>query len=508
MHRRQKTKLLPIFMAAILLASSLYNFSARALSDAELDKFAQNDIYFYDPGTRNIYNGAFCDNLHNIGIAPTDIFNSNAIAIMGIMAQHGYSAAAIAGVMGNLAGENSTFEPGNVEYPYGDITDRDFRITEWERFGKNGFGIVQWTSAGRQERLQQYADEHNGSLLDLNIQIGFMIQELGGYNYSAEKSKDYSIEEATFIIYDDYEAPGSSFWKGEHNGKYYNDYDPDSLDQLSETETPAAWNAYNTRLKYARAAFELITENNIAAGNPVIDSLCSSGGNTNYPAPTVTPSIKLGTIADMIKDPSNLTNVQCAEGTRDLGVYENAHYKNEKISVRLCEIPNLDSNSEESKSLVTSLGTVSANKHAVVNSLVSGAFYKMVEYIEETYGWDMSASTAFRSYDHQARLWEYYGKDRNRVSPPGSSNHEAGFAVDLDIPKSGISTIFVAEQISSCEGASFDNWSSRSDADEVKEGRENRWNSKHSGILCNVTPAYGLYRPLSNEVWHVQPKAR
>jgi len=492
-------------MVAILSASFLGNISASALSDAEFDKFAQNDIYFYDPGNRSIYSGSFCNGNQTLDIKPTSVFNENAITVMGLMAQSGYSAPAIAGVLGNLAGENSTFEPGNVEYPYGDITDRGFRITEWERFGKNGFGIVQWTTAGRQTNLQNYADEHGGSLLELSIQIGFMMQELSGYNYSAEQSQNYSIEEATFIIYDKYEAPGSSFWI-DHNDKHYNDYDPKTLDQISETQTPAAYAAYNTRLSYAYAAYNLITTNNIAAGNPAVDSLCNSnGGNIDYPAPTVSPDVKVGTIAEMVKDPANFTNVQCAPNTIDLGIYTNAHYKGEKISVRLCEIPNLDSSSDESKSITTSLGTVSAHRHAIVNSLVSGAFYEMVKYIKETYGWEITASTAFRSYEHQEQLWDRYGHNPNEAAKPGTSKHESGFAVDFDIPKSS-SSIFEAKQLSSCEGVRF-TWSERTDHRETDDGRKERWDSKHSEILCKVTPAYGLWRPLSNEVWHVQPIA-
>ena len=149
---------------------------------------------------------------------PNDVYNENATKIMTALLQAGYSKVEVAGVMGSLKGESGAFNPGEGENAYmGDATigDKSFRVTSSPCYNRCGFGIAQWTSGGRQDRLQQYADSKNLSVVSLEAQTGYLIKELGEYGFGpgsfkfgAKADNAESAAKAAVEVCSNYEIPG------------------------------------------------------------------------------------------------------------------------------------------------------------------------------------------------------------------------------------------------------------------------------------------------------------
>ena len=246
--------LICVSLASMLVG--LLPMSVKAISEEQMSKFAQNNILYYDPGNMMCF---------DVEDAEYDQ-ERNASIVIGMLMEAGYSHDSALAIAGNIKRESS-FNTRVVEG--GKIVEDGWRAFEnGVKTFKGGFGLVQWTATGRVQRLQEYADENNLWVGSLRAQIGFMIEELSG-NFSPEKLNAMSIEGATWQIYRRFEIPGSSFWTI-HDGKYYNDYAPSSLADLSETSTPAAWRAYHARLNAAKSFADL---------EPMqLSSSCSFGG--------------------------------------------------------------------------------------------------------------------------------------------------------------------------------------------------------------------------------------
>lgn len=137
------------------------------------------------------------------------------------------------------------------------------------------------------------------------------------------------------------------------------------------------------------------------------------------------PAAAAGATIDMahLYDPSD--TVGCAPGTNDDGIAD-GYTDGKKVKIRLCEIPNFP---------VTNSST-QKNGHAVINSRASGAVLAMVTAAKQA-GVNMSADNTFRTMSEQEVLWDRYGHDRNRVAPPGYSNHQMGLAIDFNDAGSG-----------------------------------------------------------------------
>lgn len=250
---------------AFLMSVLMVHSSAMALTESQMNFFSQNNILFYDPdGARGN-----CSTSFSIGdVEASGDYNENAVFVMAYLINEGYSAEAAAAIAGNLRGESASFNPGEAENGYADDVDNsNWRITSnWVCYGRCGFGIAQWTTSGRQDALQNFADEHGMPVTSLELQAMFLIEELvNKYDYSPDTMNEMTLEEATFAVFRYYEAPRASFQEGEYDGVYYNDYDPTTLSMLSESRTPAAYNAYMTRLSYAYGAVDVIEQNNLAS---------------------------------------------------------------------------------------------------------------------------------------------------------------------------------------------------------------------------------------------------
>ena len=236
MVKRFYQELICICLASIFIGLS--PISAMAITEEQLDWYAQNNILFYEPRPSVCFDEADLEYDQE----------RNASIVIGMLMQEGYTHDSALAVAGNIKRESS-FNTRVIEG--GKIVEEGWRAFDnGAKTFKGGFGLVQWTTAGRVQRLQEYADENNLWVGSIRAQTGYMIQELAG-SFGPDKLNSMSLEEATFLIYRRYEVPGSSFWTT-HNGKYYNDYAPSSLADLSETRTPAAWKAYHARLSSAK----------------------------------------------------------------------------------------------------------------------------------------------------------------------------------------------------------------------------------------------------------------
>ena len=99
-------------------------------------------------------------------------------------------------------------------------------------------------------------------------------------------------------------------------------------------------------------------------------------------------------------------------------------------------------------------------------------------------GHNMTVYSAWRSYAHQKRLWEAELKKRGGnaeladdwVAPPGRSNHGRGIAADIHA---------YGTKLNVRAGG--------------KVGAASKWAHANAG-------RFGLYFPLSNEDWHIEPK--
>ena len=117
---------------------------------------------------------------------------SNERTIAQLLAARGYSPKGIAAILGNLKQE-SGFRPNALQ----PSTTGDRPLP------KRGFGIAQWTDAGRQRNLIAFAEQRGVPLTDLEMQVDFLDQEIQGYGRlhrtltGGEGSAGYSVDTLT-----------------------------------------------------------------------------------------------------------------------------------------------------------------------------------------------------------------------------------------------------------------------------------------------------------------------
>lgn len=144
----------------------------------------------------------------------------------------------------------------------------------------------------------------------------------------------------------------------------------------------------------------------------------------------------------------------CGDGTINMGIYPEAHYKNSsnkivKVSVRLCAVTNISAPAYLTTSAYASIKAENpeeqskANGKALVNARASGPAYAMAKAAKEDgVTLELGSYFAFRSYEHQKQLraqWCAKG-DCGGAAVPGTSNHEMGLAFDFDLPGSAHSS--------------------------------------------------------------------
>ena len=112
--------------------------------------------------------------------------NTNEEKIWNYLKAQGFTDAGTAGLMGNLYAE-SGLRPNNLQNSYeGKLGMADAEYTEmvdkgtYTNFGNDraGYGIAQWTHPNRKTKLLAYAKKMGKSIGDLDMQLGFLMEEL------------------------------------------------------------------------------------------------------------------------------------------------------------------------------------------------------------------------------------------------------------------------------------------------------------------------------------------
>ncbi len=155
---------------------------------------------------------------------PSSECGSTASNLKIYLKEQGYSDNAICGIMGNIKNE-SGFVLGRIQGKSpSEAVGEDFRAytngvrnPDLIRNGSNlGFGLAQWTSSGRLKNLQNYADSIGKGIATFDAQGPFLVNELtNSYNMGTSRMNSMSLEEATFVVYRNFEIPKSSFCVGE-----------------------------------------------------------------------------------------------------------------------------------------------------------------------------------------------------------------------------------------------------------------------------------------------------
>lgn len=123
----------------------------------------------------------------------------------------------VAGIMGNLQAE-SCIRSNNLQNSCNTalgLTDEEYTLqidTGNRSFIDNrGYGIAQWTSGGRKQRLLDYCKNKGVSIGDLVAQVEFLLIEMKSYYPSVYKTvcNAKSIREASDAVLIKFEAPAS-----------------------------------------------------------------------------------------------------------------------------------------------------------------------------------------------------------------------------------------------------------------------------------------------------------
>ena len=214
----------------------------------------------------------------------------------------------------------------------------------------------------------------------------------------------------------------------------------------------------------------------------IVDTPTSGGGGGGSTDPsTPAPSPAGSNDKPIAPLKSDSTSVPCDSRTEFVKTYTNAHVDKKKVSVNLCKVPNISGEN-------------------IVNSRVSGAFYAMADAYYKSHNTYLRGTSAFRSYEEQQYFYNCYINQNcnngNLAAEPGTSLHEGGLAIDFSVPEGNTSF----PKITSC--ASTNNFGSVTD----KNHSPNRWYyTEMSKWMCVNLGTYGLSRPVSSEVWHVNP---
>ena len=144
--------------------------------------------------------------------------NSNEKAIWDFMTGKGLNAYAVAAIMGNLAKESGLM-PNNLQNTYNNKlgkTDAEYTAEvdngSYGNFVKDGagYGLAQWTYWSRKQALLNRAKQAGVSIADLNMQLGFLWEELQGYTAVMEVLKNAgSVRTASDAVLTGYEKPAN-----------------------------------------------------------------------------------------------------------------------------------------------------------------------------------------------------------------------------------------------------------------------------------------------------------
>lgn len=190
------------------------------------------------------------------------VYSKNETAIWQFLKKNGFNDYGCAGLMGNLFAE-SGLSPINLQNNGNTklgLTDEQFtKKLDNGDYSKDtflhdgyGYGLAQWTHWSRKQNFYEFAQSKKTSFGDLDMQLAFLVKELGGYVGMDKYVKNAtSVQEASDFILLNYERPAS--------------VGPNATDKQRE-DTKAL------RLSYGQALYEQYAEKKAASSS-------QNGGN-------------------------------------------------------------------------------------------------------------------------------------------------------------------------------------------------------------------------------------
>ena len=235
----------------------------------------------------------------------TLVGDSNKIKVWNYLLGSNYTKKAAAGIMGNWEVETTTFNPSAVEGCFKIYSDKDFvkavesgRLTKKQfmkypgngcelvpgyaniqsyQIGQYGFGLAQWTSAGRKEKLYDFYKKSGKKIDDLKMQLDFYIKEANdGYpdvknSSNSTINKSSSPEEAADIFRSKYEIGQGESNRRKAARKIYDELKnkntnpkADSMDNLKKKEN----NDDNSTSSISQTRKELVNYAKSFVGHP------------------------------------------------------------------------------------------------------------------------------------------------------------------------------------------------------------------------------------------------
>lgn len=168
---------------------------------------------------------------------PADVKDSEKL-IWDSLKNNGLNDYAVAGIMGNLYAE-SGLNANNLQNTYNKklgLTDAEYTAKvdsgAYTNFVRDsaGYGLAQWTYWSRKENLQKYAKAQKKSIGDLNMQLGFLWQEMQGYKSMMTVLKSAkTVREASDVFLLQFERPADQseavqVKRAGYGQKYYDKY--------------------------------------------------------------------------------------------------------------------------------------------------------------------------------------------------------------------------------------------------------------------------------------------
>ena len=162
----------------------------------------------------------------------------NEKTIWNFLTGKGLNAYAVAGIMGNLYAESGLM-PNNLQNTYNNKlgkTDTEYTAAvdngSYGNFVKDsaGYGLAQWTYWSRKQALLNHAKQAGVSIADLNMQLGFLWEELQGYTAVMDALKKAgSVRAASDAVLTGYEKPADQSEtvkkkRAEYGEGYYKKY--------------------------------------------------------------------------------------------------------------------------------------------------------------------------------------------------------------------------------------------------------------------------------------------
>ncbi len=179
---------------------------SHALTESDLKDILNKNPYYSELQTCDVSSAALSPQTNNSSSGSNSaediaLNKPNAASIFAFFISKGLTPEQAAGFLGNIQSESaSTFDPRIVE----GMTYSDSIVS-----GK-GYGLSQWTTSGRQQGLQKFADNRNKSVSDLNIQLEYIWAEITGngqYGILDELKTATTVASATDIVLNKYEQP-------------------------------------------------------------------------------------------------------------------------------------------------------------------------------------------------------------------------------------------------------------------------------------------------------------